>query len=159
MQAYNPPFETLSLKNPWALLIEKISFCVFFILFACTENTRKVFKLLWRMRGKYLSVFGEYAESIQAYMEKMASWGYLRYTKSSPNTRKVFKCIRRIRGKNLSVHGVDAKRLLTYSPNSPKDIKVCYWLIIIRILNFFIFFLCRWFRFAQLAKGKKSRPQ
>ncbi len=77
------------------------------------------------MRGKYLSVFGDYAESIYAYMEKMAYWGYLRYTKSSPNTRKVFKRIRRIRGKYLCVHGEDAKRLLTYSPNTPKDIKVC----------------------------------
>jgi hypothetical protein len=71
------------------------------------------------MRGKYLSVFGDYAKIIYAYMEKMAIWGYLRYTKSSPNTGKVFKRIRRIRGE-------DAKRLLTYSPNTPKDIKVCY---------------------------------
>jgi hypothetical protein len=70
------------------------------------------------MRGKYLSVFGDYAESIYAYMEKMANWGYLRYTKSSPNMRKVFKRIQRIRGKNLCVHGEDAKRLLTYSPNN-----------------------------------------
>ncbi len=76
----------------------------------------------------------ENAESIYAYMEKMANWGYLRCTKSSPNTRKVFKRIRRIRGKNLCVHGEDAK---TYSPNTPKDIKVCLsWLIIIRILHF-----------------------
>jgi hypothetical protein len=83
------------------------------------------------MRGKYLSVFGEYAESIYAYMEKMANSGYLRYTKSSPNARKVFKRIGRIRGKNLCVHGVDAKRLLTYSPNTPKDIKVCLSQLII----------------------------
>ncbi len=41
------------------------------------------------MREKYPNVFGEYAESIYAYMEKMGNWGYLRYTKSSPNTRKV----------------------------------------------------------------------
>jgi hypothetical protein len=120
----------------------EISFCVFFILSAYTENARKVFKYLWRMRGKYLSVFGDYAESIYAYMEKMANWGYLRHTKSSPNTRKVFKLIRRIRGKNLCVHGEDAKRLLTYSPNTSKDIKVCLsQLIIIRMLNSFIFFL------------------
>ena len=103
----------------------KISFCVFFILSAYAENTRKVLKYLWRMRGKYLSVFGDYAESIYAYMEKMANWGYLRLTKSSPNTRKVFKGIRRIRGKNLCGHGEDVKRLLVYSPNMPKDIIVC----------------------------------
>ncbi len=56
------------------------------------------------------------------------------YTKSSPNPRKVFKRIRRIRRKNLCVHGEDAKRLLTYSPNTPKEIKVCLSrLIIIQI--------------------------
>jgi hypothetical protein len=77
------------------------------------------------MRGKYLSVFGDYAESIYAYMETIANLGYLRYTKSSQNIRKVFKRIRRIRGKNLCVHGEDTKRLLAYSPNTPKDIKVC----------------------------------
>ncbi len=94
------------------------------------------------MRGKYLSVFGEYAESIYAYMEKTPNLGYLRYTKSSPNTRKVFKRIWRIRGKNLCVHGLDAKRLLTYSPNTSKDIKVCLsQLIIIQIYKFFRFFL------------------
>ncbi len=72
----------------------------------------------------------------------MANWGYLRYTKSSSTTRKVFKRIRRMRGKNLCVYGEDAKRLLAYSPNTPKDIKVCiYWLIIIRIKKFFGFFL------------------
>jgi hypothetical protein len=72
----------------------------------------------------------------------MANWGYLRYTKSSPNTRKVFKRIRRMRGKNLCVHGEGAKILLAYSPNTPKDIKVyIYSLIIIRIKNFFGFFL------------------
>ena len=120
----------------------KISFCVFFTLSAYTDNTRKVFKYLWRMRGKYLSVLGDYVESIYAYMEKMKNWGYLRYTKSSPNTRKVFKRIRRIRRKNLCVHGEDAKRLLTYSPNTPKDIKVYLSrLIIIRMLNSFKFFL------------------
>jgi hypothetical protein len=75
-------------------------------------------------------------------MENMANWGCLRYTKSSPNSRKVFKRIRRMRGKNLCVHGEDAKILLAYSPNTPKDIKVCiYSLIIIRMLKFFGFFL------------------
>jgi hypothetical protein len=94
------------------------------------------------MRGKYLSVFGDYAESIYAYMETIANLGYLRYTKSSQNIRKVFKRIRRIRGKNLCVHGEDTKRLLAYSPNTPKDIKICRsQLIIIQILNFFTFFL------------------
>ncbi len=86
------------------------------------------------MRGKYLSAFGDYAESIYAYMENMAIWGYLRYTKSSPNARKVFKRIWRMRGKNLCVHGEDAKRLLAYSPYTPRDIKVCISpLIIIQI--------------------------
>jgi hypothetical protein len=103
----------------------KISFCAFFILSAHSENTGKVFKRLLGMRGKYLSAFGDYAESVLAYMENMAIWGYLRYTKSSPNVRKVFKRIRRISGKNLCVHGEDAKRPLANSPNTPRDIKVC----------------------------------
>ena len=74
------------------------------------------------MRGKYRSVFGDYAESIYAYKKKMANWGYLRYTKSSPNTRKVFKRIQRMRGKNLCVHGEDAKT---------QDIKVSIYSLII----------------------------
>ena len=73
-------------------------------------------------------------------MENMKNWGYMRYTKSSPNMRKVFKRIRRVHGKNLCVHGEDAKRLLAYSPNTPKDIKVCISRLIIKqILNFFRF--------------------
>ena len=43
-----------------------------------------------------------------------------------------------MRGKNLCVHGEDAKRILAYSPNTPKDIKVCISrLIIIQILKIF----------------------
>jgi hypothetical protein len=93
------------------------------------ETARKVFRSIRRIRGKYLCVYGENGD-------------YLRYTKLSPNMRKVFKRIRRILGKNLCVHGEDAKRLLTYSSNMPKDIKVCLSrLIIKRILNFLRFFL------------------
>ncbi len=56
--------------------------------------------------------------------------------------RRVFKRIGRMRGKNLCVHGEDAKRLLAYSPNTPKDIKVCISrLIIIQMINFSGFFL------------------
>ena len=68
------------------------------------ENAGKVFKHLRKMRGKYLSVDGEYVNQ-----------GYLRYTKSSPNTRKVFKRSWRIRGKNLCVHGEDARTLGVFS--------------------------------------------
>ncbi len=72
----------------------------------------------------------------------MAIWGYLRYTKSSPNAWKVFKRIRRMRGKNLCAHGEDAKRLLAYSPYTPRDIKVCLSpLIIIQIKIYLRFFL------------------
>jgi len=45
----------------------------------------------------------------------------LRYTKS----RKVFIHIWRMRGKALCVHGDDAKKLLTSSPNTPRDTKMC----------------------------------
>jgi hypothetical protein len=95
------------------------------------EIAQKVSKRSRRIRGKYLSVYGEHGKLC-----------YLRYTKSSPNMRKVFKHIRRMRGKDLCVHGEDAKRLLACSPSTLKDIKVCiYSLIIIRILKFFGFFL------------------
>jgi hypothetical protein len=43
----------------------------------------------------------------------------------------VFKCIRRMRGKNLCIRGEDGKRILAYSPNTPKDIKVCISRLII----------------------------
>jgi hypothetical protein len=49
------------------------------------------------MRGKYLNVFREWAERIYASMEK---------------TQK--GC----------VNGEDAERLLAYSPNTPRDVKV-----------------------------------
>jgi hypothetical protein len=70
------------------------------------------------------------------YTENIANWGYLRCTKSSLNTRKVFKRIWRIRRENLCVHGEDAKRLLAYSPNTPKDIIICISLLIINNTNF-----------------------
>jgi len=90
------------------------------------ENAGKVSKRIQRICGRYLSLNGEYGKL-----------GYLQYTKSSSNMRKVFKRIRRTPGKNLSVQGEEAKRLLAYSPNTPRDIKVCISpLIIIRILIF-----------------------
>jgi hypothetical protein len=89
-------------------------------------------------------------------MEKMANWGYLRSTKSSLNARKVLKRIRRMRGKNLCVHGEDTKILLTYSPNTPKNIKVCLSrLIIIRILNCFRFFLSTSYGMDLMDQAKK----
>jgi hypothetical protein len=51
-------------KRYETLPTENISLCVVFILSASPENTRKVFKYLRRMRGKYLSAYGECAESI-----------------------------------------------------------------------------------------------
>ncbi len=75
-------------------------------------------------------------------MENMANLGLFAVAKIVPTTWKVFKRIRRMRGKNLCACGKDSKRLLAYSPNTPKDIKVCiYWLIIIRMKIFFGFFL------------------
>ncbi len=55
------------------------------------------------MRGKYLSVYGEYGKC----------WVVCGTQNFLP-----------IRGKNLCVHGEVAKRLLAYSPNTPRDIKV-----------------------------------
>ncbi len=65
------------------------------------------------MHGKYLNVDGDYVKS-----------GLFAVIKSSPYARKVFKRIRRMRGKYLCVNGEDAKRLLAYSPNTPRDVKV-----------------------------------
>ncbi len=78
------------------------------------ENTQKVSKRIRRISRKYLSVYGENGKlGLFAVNEIISEYA------------EVFKRIRRLRGKNLCVHGVDAKRLLTYSPNTPKDIKVC----------------------------------
>ncbi len=57
--------------------------------------------------------------------------------KSSPEVPRAIILVRTItksptvHGKNLCVHGDDAKRLLAYSPNTPRDIKVCISLLII----------------------------
>jgi hypothetical protein len=64
---------------------------------------RKVFKYLRRMRGKYLSAYGECAESIYASMETMSNQGYLRY-----------KNRLRMHGKYLNVFGECAKSI--YAP-------------------------------------------
>ncbi len=120
------------------MLKVKISFCVFFILSAYTENTRKVFKHLWRMCGKYLSVFGDYTKVFKRIWRKWhigVICGTQNHLRICGKYLNVFgECAERI---YVYVHGEDAKRLLTYSPNTPKDIKVCLsWLIIIRILIF-----------------------
>ncbi len=46
------------------------------------------------------------------------------YTNSSPNTLKVFKCIRRICGKYFSTNGDSSKKILSFSPHTPKGIKL-----------------------------------
>ncbi len=102
-------FEILFHLSSQALLIWKISFCIFFILSVYLENTQKVLKRPWRMRWKYLSVYGDYGDT--------------------GNTQKVFKRIRRIRGKNLCIHGKAAKRLLACSRNNTqKDTKLSQYL-------------------------------
>ncbi len=86
------------------------------------ENVQQVSKRIRRIPGKYLSVHGEHGKLGLFAVHKIVS------------TRKVFKPVQRMRGKNLCLYGEDAKRLLAYSPNMPKDIKVgIYCLIIIRI--------------------------
>ncbi len=62
------------------------------------------------MRGNYLSVFGEYAEIIWRIWQIGVICGT---QKASTNT-----------GKYFNLFGEDAKRLLAYSPNTPRDIKV-----------------------------------
>jgi hypothetical protein len=78
------------------------------------ENELKVYKHIQRICYKYLSVY-----------------------KLSPNTRKIFKQIQRMRGKNLCLHREDVKRLLTYSPTAPRDIKLSVSQFIMVQWNFF----------------------
>jgi hypothetical protein len=78
----------------------KNSLCVFFIFSSYTENTRKVFKHLWRMRGKYISVFGEYAE--------------IRVICGTQNRL-------RIRGKYLNVFGECAERIYAYMEKTQRE--------------------------------------
>jgi hypothetical protein len=77
------------------------------------ENTRKVFKRLRRMCGNYFCVDGECVKSGLFAVHKIVSV-----------CAESFKRIQRMRGKDLYVHGEDAKRRLSYSPNTPRDIKV-----------------------------------
>ncbi len=69
---------------------------------------QKVFQRLWRIREVYLSIIGEQAESIQAYMENTANLGSFAVHKTLSNlnvlgeTLKVFTCIWRIRQTNLT---------------------------------------------------------
>ncbi len=86
------------------------------------ENARKVSKRIRRIRGKYLRICGEYVKLGIFAVHKIVS----EYAEN-------IKRIRRIHGKNLCVHGEDAKRLWVYSPNTPKDIKVCISQLIIII--------------------------
>jgi len=62
----------------------------------------------------YLSVYRECAESI---LSVYGEYGKCRVVCGTQNFLQ-------IRGKNLCVHGEEAKRLLAYSPNTPRDIKV-----------------------------------
>ncbi len=62
------------------------------------------------MRGKYLSVFVEDAESIDAYMEKMANWGFF-----------VVQNRLRIRGKYLNAFGEYADRIYAYMEKTQRD--------------------------------------
>jgi hypothetical protein len=94
------------------------------------------------MRGKYLSVFGKCAESIEAYMENTANTGLFALLKIVSECAEGFNRIRRIRKKNLCVYGEHAKSLSADSLTTPRYIKVCIsQLIIIRILKFLRFFL------------------
>ncbi len=78
-----PKFWTLTVQDPsnreyFSLRILH-SFCV---------HMRKVFKHLRKMRGKYLSTYGECGKYLSVDGEYV-NQGYLRYTKSSPYAQKV----------------------------------------------------------------------
>jgi hypothetical protein len=99
------------------------------------------------MRGKYLSIFGECAESIKAYMENTANVGLFAVLKIVSEYVESFNRIRRICGKNLCVYGENAKSLSAYFLTMPRDIKVkISKLLIKRIQKFFRYFLSTLFR-------------
>jgi hypothetical protein len=86
-------------------------------------NARKVSKRIRTLRRKYLSVDGEYGNLGLFAAHKIVSECAESIETHSENTRKEF-----------IVPKEDAKRLLAYSPNTPRDIKVCISpLIIIQI--------------------------
>ncbi len=79
---------------------------------AYSENMRKIFKHLCRIRWKYFAVFGEYVESIiylslhEEYDEVIAEHKIVSETAESTyleNTQKVFKRTWRKRQTNLAV--------------------------------------------------------
>ncbi len=65
-------------------------------------------------------------------MENMANLGYF----GTQNAESIFKGIPRIRRENLCVRGEEAKKILVYSPNMPRDIKVCTYISVNDNMNF-----------------------
>jgi hypothetical protein len=79
------------------------------------ENALKVSKRIRRLRGKYLSVYGEYDK--------------FRIVCSTHNRLQIIGKYLNVFGEYAEriyayVHGEDAKRLLPYSPNTPRDKKL-----------------------------------
>jgi hypothetical protein len=62
------------------------------------------------MRGKYLSAYGDFAESIYAQMETLSNQGYLRYENRLG-----------MRGKYLKVFGECAERIYASMEKTQKD--------------------------------------
>ncbi len=86
-----PPFDFFPLNSTDIFQSELFSsgHSYFFPRF---QNTRKVFKQIFRLRCKCLSVFGEYVEvSKPMWRIRPTSLGTLYYTKLSPNARNCFK--------------------------------------------------------------------
>jgi uncharacterized protein YjhX (UPF0386 family) len=75
---------------------------------------RKVFSCIRRIRGKYLCIHEEYDEVRVVCGKKNVS----EYVDCA------FKLFRKIRRKYLSAYGANAKRILQYSPNTPRYIKL-----------------------------------
>ncbi len=80
------------------MLKVEISFCIFSILSVYSENMLKVFKRLWRTRGKYFSAHEEYDEV----------W-VVCGTQNCLRISGIFKLIRKICRKYLSVYGEKQK--------------------------------------------------
>jgi hypothetical protein len=96
------------------------------------------FLRIWRICGKYLSVFGECAESIKAYMENTVNVGLFAVHKIVSEYVESFNRIRRICRKNLCVYGENAKSLSAYFLTMTRDIKVRISKLFIKRIQFFL---------------------
>ncbi len=86
---------------------------------------RKVFKRPWRMRGKYLSVFGEYPKKYLSLYGERSKFRVVFETKIVPKYAESILTYSEIRRKeSMRTWRWRKEKLLVYSPNTPIDTKL-----------------------------------